>query len=33
MNAKPEETLIFEDSLIGLEAAKRSGAYYIKITF
>ena len=24
MNAKPEETLIFEDSLIGLEAAKRS---------
>lgn len=28
----PEETLIFEDSAIGLEAARRSGAAYIKVT-
>lgn len=28
----PQETLIFEDSEIGLEAARRSGAAYIKVT-
>jgi len=28
----PEETLIFEDSEIGLEAARRSGACYFKVT-
>lgn len=28
----PEETIIFEDSEIGLEAARRSGASYVKIT-
>lgn len=27
---KPEETIIFEDSEVGLEAAERSGAYYYK---
>lgn len=27
----PAETLIFEDSLVGLEAAKASGAQYIKV--
>ncbi len=30
--ATPEETIIFEDSEVGLEAAKRSGAAYVKIT-
>jgi beta-phosphoglucomutase-like phosphatase (HAD superfamily) len=30
-SVKPEETLIFEDSEIGLEAAKASGAAYIKV--
>jgi HAD superfamily hydrolase (TIGR01509 family) len=30
-NVKPEEALIFEDSEIGLEAAKASGAAYIKV--
>lgn len=29
----PDETLIFEDSSIGLEAARRSGAKYIKVSF
>ena len=29
-NAKPEETIIMEDSDIGLEAAKQSGAFYYK---
>lgn len=29
----PRETLIFEDSEIGLEAAHRSGAGYFKVTF
>ncbi len=29
-NVKPGETVIFEDSTVGLEAAKRSGAYYYK---
>lgn len=29
----PRETLIFEDSEIGLEAARRSGAGYFKVTF
>lgn len=28
----PSETLVFEDSEIGLEAARRSGAPYIKVT-
>ena len=28
----PRETIIFEDSEIGLEAAERSGASYVKIT-
>lgn len=28
----PEETLIFEDSAVGLEAARRSGAAYFKVT-
>lgn len=28
----PEETLIFEDSAVGLEAARRSGAPYFKVT-
>jgi beta-phosphoglucomutase len=27
---KPEETIIFEDSEVGIEAAKRSGAFYYK---
>ncbi|HBX91141.1 MAG TPA: haloacid dehalogenase, partial [Alistipes sp.] len=27
----PAETLIFEDSAIGLEAARRSGAGYFKV--
>ncbi len=27
----PQETLIFEDSAIGLEAARRSGAGYVKV--
>jgi HAD superfamily hydrolase (TIGR01509 family) len=27
----PEETIIFEDSSMGLEAARRSGAAYVKI--
>ncbi len=32
VGALPEETIIFEDSEIGLEAAKRSGAAYVKVT-
>ena len=28
--AKPSETIIFEDSEVGLEAAERSGAYYYR---
>lgn len=32
LGVKPEETLIFEDSPVGLEAAERSGAQYLKIT-
>ena len=28
--AQPDETVIFEDSEVGLEAAKRSGAHYYK---
>ena len=31
MNALPEETLIFEDSEVGLQAAKASKAHYMKI--
>ena len=27
----PAETLIFEDSLVGLQAAEASGAAYIKV--
>ena len=29
-DAKPTETIIFEDSEVGLEAAEKSGAYYYK---
>lgn len=32
LNVNPHETLIFEDSEIGLQAAEKSGANYIKIT-
>ena len=32
MGAIPNETLIFEDSAVGLQAAQASGAHYIKIT-
>lgn len=32
VGASPRETIIFEDSAMGLEAAKRSGAAYVKIT-
>ncbi len=28
----PRETLIFEDSAVGLEAARASGAAYIRVT-
>lgn len=28
--AKPKDTIIFEDSAVGLEAAERSGAFYYK---
>ena len=31
VGVSPEETLIFEDSWVGLEAAKASGASYIKV--
>ncbi len=31
MNVSPEETLIFEDSEVGLQAAKASKAHYMKI--
>ncbi len=30
---KPEETIIFEDSVFGLEAARKSGAQYVKVSF
>ena len=30
-NIKPENTIIFEDSEVGLEAAKSSGAFYYKV--
>ena len=29
-DAKPEETIIFEDSEVGLKAAERSGAFYYR---
>ena len=32
VGATPRETIIFEDSALGLEAAERSGAAYVKIT-
>lgn len=32
LSVKPDETLIFEDSKVGIEAAKASGANYIIIT-
>jgi HAD superfamily hydrolase (TIGR01509 family) len=32
LNSSPSETLIFEDSEVGIEAAKASGAKYLKIT-
>jgi HAD superfamily hydrolase (TIGR01509 family) len=32
LGVTPEETLIFEDSLVGLQAAEASGADYMKVT-
>lgn len=32
MGATPDETLIFEDSAVGLQAAQAAGAHWIKIT-
>lgn len=32
LGVSPQETLIFEDSEVGLQAAKASSAYFIKIT-
>lgn len=32
VGATPRETIIFEDSTMGLEAAKASGAAYVKVT-
>ena len=32
MGVKPDETLIFEDSAVGLKAAQASGAHFMKIT-
>lgn len=32
VGATPEETIIFEDSVVGLEAARRSGAAFVKVT-
>jgi HAD superfamily hydrolase (TIGR01509 family) len=32
LNVEPQETLIFEDSDIGIQAAKASGASVMKIT-
>ena len=32
LKVTPEETLIFEDSPVGIEAAKKSGAQYIQIS-
>jgi HAD superfamily hydrolase (TIGR01509 family) len=32
VGATPHETIIFEDSAMGLEAAERSGAAYVKIS-
>ena len=32
LGVTPEETLIFEDSEVGLKAAENSGAKYIKVT-
>lgn len=32
LGVKPEEVMIFEDSLVGFEAAKASGANYIPVT-
>ena len=29
-NARPQETIIFEDSEVGLQAAERSGAFYYR---
>ncbi|MFR9565776.1 MAG: HAD family phosphatase, partial [Rikenellaceae bacterium] len=29
----PQETIIFEDSVFGLEAAHKSGAQYVKVAF
>ncbi len=33
VGVSPEQTLIFEDSVHGLEAAKKSGAQYVKVAF
>ena len=32
VGVSPRETIIFEDSTMGLEAAQRSGAAYVKIS-
>lgn len=32
LNVTPHETLIFEDSCVGMEAARASGAQYIQVT-
>ena len=32
LGVAPEQTLIFEDSQVGLQAAEASGAHYVKIT-
>ena len=32
LDVDPTETLIFEDSVVGVEAAKASGAKYVKVT-
>ena len=31
LNVKPEETIVFEDSDIGIEAAVKAGCNYIKV--
>lgn len=32
LNVKPEETLIFEDSQVGIDAARAAGAYLLTVT-
>ena len=31
LNSKPENTLIFEDSEVGIQAAKASGAFFVRV--